>query len=678
MSCYNRETQMLYGGDYNPQQWPKEVWEEDMRLMAQAHINIVTLNVFSWAELQPDEDTYDFAKLDAIMELVRANGIKVCMATSTGAHPAWMARRHPDILRTEKDGRKRKFGGRHNSCPNSPSYRKYAPKLAGMLAERYRDFDNIVAWHVSNEFGGECYCENCEKAFRKWLQRKYGTLEAVNHSFYTAFWGHTFYDWEDIVLPNLLSEHFYDGAVGEERTMFQGISLDYRRFISDSMLECFQLEYDAVKQFMPDLPVTTNLMAAYKGLDYQKWARSMDFVSWDNYPAPSDSPAMTAFCHDLMRGLDGQKPFVLMEQTPSVTNWQPYNRLKRPGEMRLLSWQAVAHGADAIQFFQIRRSIGACEKYHGAVIDHAGRSDTRVFREVTQLGQELENTGGLFLDGKTPAKAAILFDWDNWWAVEGSAGPSILMKYLDTVQDFYQAAFALNVPVDIISTQDALEPYLIVIAPLLYMVKQGYEQKLQDYVKSGGTFVTSYFSGIVDEHDLVDEGGYPGRLRELLGIWVEESDALPLGEQNAFSYCGRRYPADILCDLMHLEGADPLSTYEEDFYAGMPVLTVNQYGKGKAYYVGTHSDEAFYQTFLDRLFSQTGIQPVQQTPSGVEAAVRENAGGTYLFLMNHTTEKKTVILESAYEDLLERCTYQNQDEIVLEKKGVKLLRRICS
>ena len=486
-----------------------------MRLMAQAHIHIVTLNVFSWAALQPDEDTYDFTKLDAVMELVRANGLKVCLATSTGAHPAWMARKHPDILRTEKNGRKRKFGGRHNSCPNSPAYRTYAPRLAAKLAERYQKFDNLAAWHISNEYGGECYCENCEKAFREWLKKKYGTLEEVNRSFYTAFWGHTFYDWDDIVLPNYLSEHFVDDTTGVERTMFQGISLDYRRFLSDSMLECFQLEYDAVKKFTPDIPVTTNLMAAYKGLDYQKWARSMDFVSWDNYPAPSDRPSQTAFCHDLMRGLDGQKPFVLMEQTPSVTNWLPYNRLKRPGEMRLLSWQAVAHGADAIQFFQIRRSIGACEKYHGAVIDHAGRADTRVFREVTQLGEELEKAGGLFLDGRIPAQAAIVFDWDNWWAVEYSAGPSILMKYLDAVQDFYQAAFALNVPVDIISTEDELLPYKVVLAPLLYMVKRGYEEKLMDYVRQGGTFLTSYFSGIVDEHDLVDAGGYPGRLREI-------------------------------------------------------------------------------------------------------------------------------------------------------------------
>lgn len=673
MSCYYKETKMLYGGDYNPEQWGREVWEEDMRLMAQAHINIVTLNVFSWASLQPDEDTYDFARLDEIMQLVRANGMKVCLATSTGAHPAWMAKRHPDILRTEKDGRKRKFGGRHNSCPNSPTYRKYAPRLAQKLAEHYRDYDNIVAWHVSNEYGGACYCDECQKAFRVWLKKKYGTIEEVNRSYNTAFWGHTFYDWDEIVLPDLQSEHFMDEVTGMERTMFQGISLDYMRFNSDSILDCFRLEYDAIKKFTPDLPVTTNLMTAYKGLDYQKWAKSMDFVSWDNYPSAADSPDQIAFYHDLMRGLDGQKPFVLMEQAPSVTNWQQFAKLKRPGEMRLMSYQAVAHGADAIQFFQIRRSIGACEKYHSAVIDHVGTADTRVFREVTKLGEELEKIGGLFLDGKTPAKTAILFDWDNWWAVEYSSGPSVRLKYLDAVLDYYKAAYALNVPVDIISTDHSLEPYQVVIAPLLYMVKRGYEEKLKDYVRQGGNFVTSYFSGIVDEHDLVDCGGYPGRLRELLGVWVEESDALPFGEQNAITYSGTRYPADLMCDLMHLEGAQALANYEEDFYAGTPAVTVNKYGLGKAYYVGTHSDEMFYQTWMRELFAQTGISPIQHTPAGVEAAVRENAGGRYLFLLNHTAEEKTVVLEESYQDLLNGRTYAKQEEIVLEARGVYLL-----
>ncbi len=270
----DKVNKVVYGGDYNPEQWPEEIWAEDMRLFKQAGIDIVTLNVFSWAAIQPSEEMYDFGKLDRIMDMVRDNGLKVCLATSTGAHPAWMARRHPDILRVDFEGRKRKFGDRHNSCPNSPTYRTYAPKLAGMLAERYRGYENIVAWHISNEFGGECYCENCERAFRLWLKEKYETLKELNRVWNTAFWGHTFYDWEEIVLPNMLSEHFqYD------RTTFQGITLDYKRFNSDSILDCFRLEYDAVKAVTPEIPVTTNLMGFYPVLDYQKWGKYMDVVS---------------------------------------------------------------------------------------------------------------------------------------------------------------------------------------------------------------------------------------------------------------------------------------------------------------------------------------------------------------------------------------------------------------
>lgn len=659
---------ILYGGDYNPEQWPEEVWQEDMRMMKKAHVNIVTLNVFSWATLQPSEDTYDFSKLDKIMDYARENGLKVCLATSTGAHPAWMAHRHPDILRTEFNGTKRKFGGRHNSCPNSTTYRYYAQKLASKLAKRYKDYDNIVAWHISNEFGGECYCENCERAFRQWLKKKYKTLDAVNRSFNTTFWGHTFYDWDEIVPPNLLSEHFaYD------RTMFQGITLDYQRFNSDSMLECFQLEYDAIKKETPDIPITTNLMGFYKPLDYQKWARSMDFISWDNYPAPDDSPAQIAMNHDLMRGIKNQDSFVLMEQTPSVTNWLPYNKLKRPGEMRRLSYQAAAHGADAIQFFQIRRTVGACEKFHGAFIDHAGRDDTRVFRELQELGEELEVLGDAFLEGRTPSKVAVVVDWDNWWVLENSAGPSIYMKYLDALRDFYGAAFHQNVPVDLISVEDDLDPYQVVIAPLLYMTKGTYDEKIRAFVQNGGTFITSYFSGIVDEHDLVILGGYPGRLRDILGIWVEENDALPEGESNSFYYKGEKYPAEILCDLMHLEGANEISTYEEDFYQGTPVITKNAFGKGNAYYVGTRSNHEFYDIFLKDVFEEAGIKPVMKTPEGVEASVRRNQKGEVLFLLNHSGEEKKVLLEEDYLDLLGKDRLHKGDFVTLTKNDVKLL-----
>lgn len=664
--------QVLYGGDYNPEQWPEEVWAEDMRMMKEAHINIVTLNVFSWAALQPDENTYNFEKLDRIMEYVRENGLKVCLATSTGAHPAWMARKHPDILRTDMNGIKRKFGGRHNSCPNSSTYRKYAPKLAEEIAKRYKDYDNIVAWHISNEFGGECYCENCEKAFRKWLKKEYGTIEAMNKSFNTDFWGHTFYDWDDVVLPDNRTEHF--NAFGIDRTMFQGISLDYRRFNSDSILECYELEYDAIKKITPDIPVTTNLMGFYKPLDYQKWAKKMDFISWDNYPAPDDEPAAVAMNHDLMRGIHNQDSFVLMEQTPSVTNWQPYNRLKRPGEMRLLSYQAAAHGADAIQFFQIRRTVGACEKYHGAVIDHAGRDDTRVFREVKELGAELEKLGDTFLEGRTPSEVAILFDWDNWWAVEYSAGPSIRMKYLDAVKDYYTAAFEQNVPVDIIGVDDDISNYKVVIAPLFYMIKTGYDEKIRKYVKNGGTFITTYFSGIVNEHDLVMEGGYPGTLRDILGIWVEEQDALPENESNRFFYDNAEYPAEMLCDIMHLEGAGSVSLYEEEFYRGTPVITKNQLGKGTAWYIGTRSNRAFYHKLLTDIFRENGIESVMQTPEGVEATVRENANGKFRFLLNHTNEEKDILMGDNCVEVITGRGIKVGESLRLNGKDVAILK----
>lgn len=669
----NKKVQkILYGGDYNPEQWPEEIWEEDMRLFKLAHIDVVTLNVFSWAALQPDEDTYNFERLDKIMKMVRDNGLKVCMATSTAAHPAWMARKHPDILRVEHNGMKRKFGSRHNSCPNSPAYRKYSRALAERLAERYKDYDNIVAWHISNEYGGECYCENCEKAFRIWLKEKYKTIEELNRVWNTAFWGHTMYDFEDVVVPNMLSEEFeWDGI----RTNFQSISLDYKRFNSDSILDCFRLEYEAVKKYTPDIPVTTNLMGFYKPLDYFKWGKYMDFISWDNYPACDSFPAQVAMQHDLMRGLKGGKPFALMEQTPSVSNWHIYCKLKRPGVMRLWSYQAVAHGADTVMFFQMRRSIGACEKYHGAVIDHVGTENTRVFREIAALGEELYGIGSEVLGSRTNAKAAIIFDWDNWWAAEYSAGPSRLINYCSEITAYYKALNEQNISVNFVSVEEDLSSYKLVIAPLLYMCKDGFDEKVREYVKNGGRFLTTFFSGYVEDHDLVILGGYPGRLKDILGIWVEESDALPEEEANSFTYKGKTYPASVLCDLLHLQGAEGIAFYESDFYEGMPVLTCNSFGKGKAYYVAAHSSDEFYKDFLKEICEELDIRPVADVPAGVEAAIRENENGSFLFLLNHSAESVQIIVDEAGKDIISGSSYLAGDSLTLDKAGVAIIKR---
>lgn len=662
---------IAFGGDYNPEQWDEATWKEDMRLFKLAHIDTVTLNVFSWAALQPDEHTYCFDKLDRIMETVKDNGLKVVLATSTGAHPAWMARKYPEILRTEFNGMKRKFGGRHNSCPNSLIYRKYSVRLAEKLAERYRNYGNIAAWHISNEYGGECYCENCEKAFRVWLKDRYQTIQELNRVWNTAFWGHTFYDWEEVVLPNLLSEHF-----AYERTMFQGISLDYRRFNSDSILDCYRLEYEAVKKYTPNIPVTTNLMGFYKPLDYQKWAKYMDMVSWDNYPSIENTPAEIALGHELMRGIKQGKPFLLMEQTPSVTNWHPYNALKRPGVMRLWSYQAVAHGADSIMYFQMRRSIGACEKYHGAIIDHVGNENTRVFREAKELGQELEALGDKILGSREEAKTAVLFDWDNWWAIEYSAGPSCLLKYKDEVLNYYTALHDENIMTDIIGMEEDFSAYKVIFAPVLYMVKPGVDEKIRAFVKAGGTFVTTFFSGYVDEHDLVTTGGYPGKLRDVLGIWVEESDALPEGAKNHFTWNGKGHEAILLCDLLHPEGAKVLCTYEEDFYAGMPVLTKHEYGDGSAYYVAVRADAGFYREFAARICREAEASPVLSTPQGVEAIVRQKEDREYLFLLNHTAEKQAVRLLKGGTELLMRTVVSAGETVSLPGCGVMVIESV--
>jgi beta-galactosidase len=433
---------MLYGGDYNPNQWPREIWQEDMHLFKQANINSTTINVFSWAKIQPSEDTYDFSELDEIIDMLTKENIDIVLATSTGAMPAWLVSKYPETARTDYEGRRHKFGQRHNACPNSLIYQKYAGRLAAKLAERYGSNPHISCWHINNEYGGECYCESCESAFRVWLKSKYQTIEAINKAWNTEFWGHTLYDWDEIVLPNALSE-----GIGSDKTDFDGISIDYRRFMSDSMLENFKHERDAIRIYDKQTPITTNLMGTYKWLDYFKWAREMDIVSWDNYPAYDTPWSYVAMCHDLMRGLKNQS-FMLMEQTPSQQNWQPYNSLKRPGQMRAQSYQTIAHGADTIQFFQLRRSIGACEKFHGAVIAHVGTGNTRVFREVSQLGAELAALGDQIIGAENKSDVGIIFDWDNYWALEYTSGPNADLKYVDQIHQYYKYFYDRNISVE--------------------------------------------------------------------------------------------------------------------------------------------------------------------------------------------------------------------------------------
>lgn len=661
MKSIKKVSKFIYGGDYNPEQWPREVWEEDMRLLKQANIDTVTINIFSWARIEKEEGVYDFSELDDIIEMLKKNNFNIILATSTAGHPAWMARKYPEVLRTDFQGRKRKFGMRHNSCPNSPIYKKYSSELARRLSQRYSKVDNIIAWHINNEYGGMCFCENCEKAFRTWLKERYGSIEKVNEVWNTAFWSHDFYDFDEIVAPNILTEHMDD-----RQTSFQGITLSYKRFMSDSILNNYIDEYDAIREYDTVNPITTNFMFMFKDLDYDKWSKHMDFICWDNYPTYNTDYTKIGFNHDMFRGLRDGNPFIIMEQTPSATNWKEINPVLRPNVMRLNTYQGIAHGADGALFFQIRKSRGASEKFHGAVIDHEGTDRTRAFKEVTQVGAEFKKIGDTILDGKTKSKVGIIINWENWWALEASSGPTFRLKYADEIFNYYRALNKKNIPVDVISVDGDFSKYDIVIAPCLYMMKNGLDEKIREYVSGGGTFLTNTLSGLVDEEDLIHLGGYPATIRDILGIWVEEIDDLPKNFENEFSFFGNTYPGKIVCDVIHLEGAKTLGCFNKDYYKNKSAVTVNNFGKGKAYYVGTTSSNDFYNAIIHLLTMEKGIKPIMKSYKNVEVAIRENENGEFLFLLNHNATSTSLIMEYQGVNILTDKEVTKGDEIVLE------------
>lgn len=669
---------ILFGGDYNPEQWEDEIRQADMELLPKAGVDIVTLNVFSWTLLQPNEDTYDFYELDKIVDMVSSKNMKICMATSTAAHPAWMAKKYPDILRVDSYGHRRKYGGRHNSCPNSPTFRKYAPRLARELAKHYKDNKNIVMWHISNEYGGECYCENCEKAYREWLRDKYGSLENLNYAWNCNFWSHKFLSWDEITLPSCLTECSEGG-----RSAQPGMVLDYKRFNSDSMLRNFTDERDEIKAEIPNAKVTTNFMETFKGLDYQKWAKEEDAVSFDSYPQQETEPAYVAFNHDLMRGLKNGESFMLMESTPSATSWRPVNTMKRPGDMRRWSYQAVAHGADTIMFFQMRQSPGGGEMFHGAIIDHSGRDDTRSFLEVSKLGDELKALKDFTLSAKTPARVALIFDWNCWWSLEEAAGVTYNLSYPQEVLNYYRAFYELNIPIDIISAEDDFAPYKMIVAPCMFMLKRNTDIRLKQFVRNGNTVILTTMSAVVAENNRAILGGFPGALVDMCGLWVEETNMLSEDSANSFEYKGSSYISDKLCDIIKTNNAISIGKYEKDYFAGSPAIVKNSYGDGNVYYIGVTSTPDFYREFVTNICRENDITDVLScTPHndmdanghGLEITKRVKNNNEIYFIINHSCQNRPLIFPKDAIDLITGITYKSGDKTIVKHNDVLILK----
>lgn len=564
-----RVSEFIHGADYNPDQWldMPDIIEEDFRLFVPAGMNSATIGIFSWNKFEPQEEQYNFAWLDQIMDRMADAKMKVILATPSGARPAWMDKKYPEILRVSSERVRNLHGIRHNHCWQSPYYRRKTQQINRILAERYGKHPALFMWHISNEYQGECHCDLCQKAFRDWLRKKYhNDMKLLNHEWCTDVWSHGFGSFDEIESPSNRGEH-----------LIHGMNLDWRRFVTEETLDFFQNECVPLRELTPDIPITTNFMG--QNMDFNQWklAPYMDIMSWDSYPEWSmgrqqdmDAAIEASFCHDRFRSMKMQ-PFLVMESTPSLINWRTINKLKRPGMHELSVVQAIAHGADSIQYFQWRKCRGEGEKLHGAVIDHYGKEDTRVFQEVSRVG-ELLGKMQTIAGSDTDSKAAVLYDWENSWAIEDLQGWRSPRLYLETVYQHYKALRKLGINVDVIDEETPLDKYRIVAAPMLYMLRSGIAERLKQFAAKGGSLILTYGTGEVNENDLCYLGGFPAEgLMELAGLRAEEMDVLCDGEYNGIrlSENNKIYQADSYCELIYpKEGCEVLAFYTDDFYAG--------------------------------------------------------------------------------------------------------------
>lgn len=670
---------MLYGGDYNPDQWRfrKGTLEEDIKLMKEAHINVVSMGMFSWQALEPQEGEFDFSWLDEAIDKLYDNGICTMLSTPSGARPAWLATKYPQVLRTNEYQIKQRFGERHNHCFSSPIYQEKVRIINEKLAQRYKDHPGVILWHISNEYEGECHCDLCQVSFRNWLKNKYNNnLDALNKAWWTGFWGHTFTDWDQIISPTPIGDWSLDG-----------LNLDWRRFVTDQTLEFYKKEVETVRKITPNRPVTTNFhdfTNIGKGLNYWKFAPYIDIIAWDNYPywhneTHSDAieGARRAFIHDINRSFK-QKPFLMLESCPGATNWQTVSRLPKPGVVALQGMQAIAHGSDSVQYFQIRKSLGASEKYHASVIDHYPTNKTRLFKEVSKIGQDLKKLNEV-IGSHIDARIALIYDWENKWALDNVQGLNEKRhQYFELLINHYYPLWSKGLSVDVIDMNQDISKYDIVIAPMLYVVGRDLASRIDCFVKEGGIFITGPFSGIVDENQINYMNGRPGPLKEMAGIWVEDVDALYPSQTNGLVKEDEkvRFEANGFCDLINLEGAKALYRYESDFYQGQAAITKNTYGKGEVYYFGTLSNQDFYNHFYQELLSEKMSDKLYDLEEGLTLNTRIKDHNKYIFISNFSATDKNLETTHDYYDLLSETEVKKDTKIILKPYSYKVFKQI--
>ncbi|MBV9383327.1 MAG: beta-galactosidase [Streptosporangiaceae bacterium] len=664
---WDRLGHLGYGADYNPEQWPPGVWREDMKLMREAGVNMVSVAIFGWAQLEPRPGHYEFGWLDEVLGLLHENGISACLATATASPPPWLARLYPQTLPETADGTRLMPGSRQHFCPSSPEYRAAAAALVERLARRYSAHPALAVWHVGNEFGCHvpaCYCDRSAADFRRWLRDRYGDLDTLNERWSTAFWSQRYGEWEEIGVPRRMPA-FANPAQ----------QLDFARFCSDALLACFTAEREILRSITPGIPVTTNFLSLWKPVDFFAWAPHQDVIAHDSYPDPLDPATVSdaAFNYDLMRSLGGGRPWILMEQAPSAVNWRGHNAPKPPGVMRLWSYQALARGADAIMFFQWRASAGGAEKFHSALLPHGGTA-TRTWREASALGRELRKLGEL-RGTRVRADVAIMLDWPSWWALEQDSHPSQALLLTDQLRAHYKPLWEASIAADVVHPESSLAGYRLVVVPNLYLVTVQAVTGLHDYVSGGGHLLMSFFSGIVDENDRVRLGGYPAPFTDLLGLRIGEFWPLAPGVRaGAEFHDGQdRFTASFWADAIELAGAEPVASYRDGELSGVPALTRHRFGDGLAWYLGTRPGEAAMRRIVLAAARAAGAgPPVPGLPPGVEAVRRAGPRGSYLLLLNHSGDQADIGLPVPMADLL--GAPGPRARILLPARGVAVLR----
>ncbi len=644
----------LHGADYNPEQWidDKTIWDSDMKLMKLAHCNEMTVGIFSWSTLEPEEGRFDFSFLDEIIEKIEKNGGKVILSTPSGARPRWLAETYPEVLRVGSDGVREHFRARHNHCFTSPVYREKVQRINRALAERYGHNPTVVAWHISNEYSGECHCPLCVQAFRDFLRKKFhNNIAELNKAYWTTFWSHTYDSFDQIEPPGKLTE-----------TGVHGLNLDWHRFVTQQTMDFIRTETAPLREVTPHLPVTINMMYEFYDLDYHKVADVIDFASWDSYPEwhNGDDAVIAqraAFWHDLYRSLK-RKPFLLMESTPSLVNWKPFNKPKAPGLDVLSSVQAVAHGSDSVQYFQWRKSRGSSEKLHGAVVGHDGTADTRVFRSVQKTGMTLKKIDEI-AGSMTAAPVAIVFDWENMWALDDCQGYALNgKKYFDTCYEYHRVFWERGINCDIVSPHADLSSYSMVVAPMLYLTDAQTIDNFKVYTKNGGVLYATYMLGTVDTNDLCYLGGIPAaELKEVFGITAEEIDTLYPAERRHAVIDGKEHELCDYCETVHLTGATALAHYTDGYYRNLPAVTVNEYGEGLAVYQACRDNGSLKEQVIAQIIDMHAITSVignsEPLPHGVTAHSRTDGKTTFVFVENYSaTETVTLPLSRPMTDML--------------------------